>query len=65
VGAEVAATAAEKAFDRLRAPIVRLTGPDAPAPSSWALEQAFVPQPAAIVESVRSLVARRREGTAA
>jgi pyruvate dehydrogenase E1 component beta subunit len=65
VGAEVAATAAEKAFDRLRAPIVRLTGPDAPAPSSWALEQAFVPQPAAIVDSVRSLVAQRREGTAA
>ncbi|HET9794848.1 MAG TPA: pyruvate dehydrogenase complex E1 component subunit beta [Thermoanaerobaculia bacterium] len=65
VGAEVAATAAEKAFDRLRAPVVRITGPDAPAPSSWALEQAFVPQPTAIVESVRTLVVRQREGTAA
>ena len=65
VGAEVAATAAEKAFDRLAAPIVRITGPDAPAPSSWALEQAFVPQPGSIVEAVRALVAGRREGTAA
>jgi pyruvate/2-oxoglutarate/acetoin dehydrogenase E1 component len=65
IGAEVAATAAEKAFDRLEAPIVRITGPDAPAPSSWALEQAFVPQPGTIAEAVRALGVEKEEGTAA
>ena len=48
VGAEIAATVAEQAFDALRAPIVRLGGPDAPPAASWGLEQAYVPQPDAI-----------------
>ncbi len=52
VGAEIAALLAEKAFAALAAPIVRLTGPDAPAPASYPLEQAFVPQPEAIVRAV-------------
>jgi pyruvate/2-oxoglutarate/acetoin dehydrogenase E1 component len=56
VGAEVAATAAEKAFGALKAPIARVTGPDAPAPSSWALEQAFVPQADAIAAAARGLL---------
>ena len=51
VGAEVAAIVAEKAFRALKAPVVRLTGPDAPAPSSFPLEAAYVPQPEAIVAS--------------
>jgi pyruvate/2-oxoglutarate/acetoin dehydrogenase E1 component len=55
IGAEVAATVAEKAFGALKAPILRLTGPDAPAPSSYALEQAFVPQPDQIVTAARRL----------
>lgn len=50
VGAEVAAIVADQAFASLKAPVRRLTGPDAPTPSSYALEQAFIPQPAAIVE---------------
>ena len=49
VGAEIAAIVAEHAFDALKAPVLRLTGPDAPAPSSHALEQAFMPQADAIV----------------
>ncbi len=56
VGAEVAATVAEKAFSALKSPIVRLTGPDTPAPSSWALEKAFVPQPEQIVAAAKRLV---------
>lgn len=56
VGAEVVAIIAEKAFDALKAPVLRLTGPDAPAPSSYVLEQAFIPQPGTIVEAVRKLV---------
>jgi pyruvate/2-oxoglutarate/acetoin dehydrogenase E1 component len=49
IAAELAALAATKAFDALRAPVVRLTGPDAPNASSWALEQAAVPQADAVV----------------
>jgi pyruvate/2-oxoglutarate/acetoin dehydrogenase E1 component len=60
VGAEVAAVAAEFAFDALRAPVRRVTGPDAPAAASWVLEQAAVPQPDAIAAAaLRSLQAQR------
>ncbi len=55
VAAEIAAMAAEAAFGALRAPVLRLTGPDAPPPASWVLEQATVPQPDAVVAAVRGL----------
>jgi pyruvate dehydrogenase E1 component beta subunit len=55
VGAEIAAQVAEKAFTRLRAPIVRLGGPDAPAAASFPLEQAFAPDAAAIFAAARSI----------
>jgi pyruvate dehydrogenase E1 component beta subunit len=58
VGAEVAAIVAEKAFAALKGPIVRVTGPDTPAPASSALEQAFMPQPEAVAEAVRRAVAQ-------
>lgn len=56
VGAEVAALVAEKAFRALKAPVSRLTGPDAPSPASYPLEQAFTPQAEGIVEAVRRLL---------
>jgi len=56
VGAEVAAIVAEHAFASLKAPVVRVTGPDAPPPSSYALEQAFMPQPARIVAAVKEMM---------
>ncbi|HYD65436.1 alpha-ketoacid dehydrogenase subunit beta [Azospirillum sp.] len=56
LGAEIAALAAEHAFAHLRAPVLRLTGPDAPAAASFPLEQAFVPQPDAIEAAARRLV---------
>jgi deoxyxylulose-5-phosphate synthase len=56
VGAEVAARVSERAFHALRAPVVRLTGPDAPAAASWVLEQAAVPQAPAIAEAAARLV---------
>jgi acetoin:2,6-dichlorophenolindophenol oxidoreductase subunit beta len=56
VGAEVAALIAEKAFGALKAPVVRITGPDAPAAASFPLEQAFVPQADRIAAAVRQLV---------
>lgn len=56
LGAEIAALAAEKAFDALHAPLVRLAGPDAPTPASFPLEAAFVPQPDAIAAAALRLV---------
>ena len=53
VGAEIAAVVAEEAFASLKAPIVRLGGPDAPVASSYPLEQAFVPQPEAIAAAAQ------------
>ena len=58
VGAEIAAIVAEHAFGTLKAPVMRLTGPDAPAPSSYPLEQAFVPQADAIVATVARMMGR-------
>jgi pyruvate/2-oxoglutarate/acetoin dehydrogenase E1 component len=58
VGAEVAAIIGEQAFDALKAPVRRLTGPDAPAPSSYVLEQAFMPQADAITAAAAALVGR-------
>lgn len=57
VAAEIAALAATRALHRLRAPVVRLTGPDAPVPASWVLEQASVPQPDTVADAVRRLFA--------
>ncbi|MDO9142739.1 alpha-ketoacid dehydrogenase subunit beta [Rhodoferax sp.] len=56
VGAEVAAIVAEKAFDALKAPVLRLTSPDVPAPSSYPLELAFAPQADAIMAAAESLL---------
>ena len=56
VSSEVSAILAEKAFNALKSPIVRLTGPDAPAPASFPLEAAYAPQAEAIVTAVYSLV---------
>lgn len=58
VGAEVAALVSEQAFEALKAPVLRITGPDAPAPSSYVLEQAFIPQAGAIVAAGLRLTER-------
>ena len=55
VGAEIAALVAEEAFAQLKAPVVRLGGPDAPVASSYPLEQAFVPQAEAIAAAAERL----------
>ena len=69
VGAEVAAIVAEKAFGSLRAPVLRLTGPDAPVAGSFPLEAAFAPQASQIVAAATDLVRqgspRKLDATAA
>ncbi len=62
LAAELAALAATRAFDALRAPVVRLTGPDAPAASSWVLEQAALPSVEAVVQAVRGMLAEAAAG---
>lgn len=57
VGAEIAAIVAEKAFSALKAPVLRITGPDAPAAASFPLEAASVPQADRVTESVLKLFA--------
>jgi pyruvate dehydrogenase E1 component beta subunit len=61
VGAEIAALTSEQAFAALRAPVVRLTGPDAPSAASWVLEQAAVPQQAEVVEAALGLLSNKAE----
>lgn len=56
VSAEISAMVAEEAFDALRAPIHRITLPDAPIPCSFVLEKEFYPSVAGLVERARKLV---------
>jgi pyruvate/2-oxoglutarate/acetoin dehydrogenase E1 component len=53
IGAEVSALIAEHAFGALKAPLLRVTGPDAPCSSSVVLEQAFVPSAQRILDAAR------------
>jgi 2-oxoisovalerate dehydrogenase E1 component beta subunit len=57
VGAEVAATIAELAFEHLDAPVERLAPPSTPVPFSPTLEDAFLPQVADIEAAIRRLSA--------
>ena len=56
LGAEIAAQIQELAFDYLDAPVSRVGAPFAPVPFSPALEQAYVPDAAAVADAVRATV---------
>lgn len=60
VAAEVAATVAENAFERLKGPIVRLTAPDIPVPFSPELECLMYPNADGIVAAARRQCANHR-----
>jgi 2-oxoisovalerate dehydrogenase E1 component beta subunit len=55
IGSEVAAVIAERAFEHLDAPVVRLAPPNVPVPFSPPLEDAFLPQVADIEAAVDRL----------
>ena len=58
VGAEVAASVADEAFEYLDGPIMRLCGEDIPAmPFAITLEEAYMPNTEKISEALRNLVA--------
>ncbi|MCL4300778.1 MAG: alpha-ketoacid dehydrogenase subunit beta [Anaerolineae bacterium] len=50
---EIAARMADQAFEFLRAPILRVTLPDTPAPMSASLEKAYYPTVASIVTAIK------------
>ena len=56
LSAEVAARVAERAFYELDAPIRRVCSAEVPIPYPKHLEDAALPQPAAIVAAVRELL---------
>lgn len=55
-GAEIAAIAAEEAFSALKAPVVRIAGPDIPVPISPPQEAFYKPNPEQVVMAARRLV---------
>jgi acetoin:2,6-dichlorophenolindophenol oxidoreductase subunit beta len=54
--AELAAQVQERAFDDLDAPILRVSGPDAPLAASKPLEDAQLPSPARIIAAIRAVL---------
>ena len=54
-GAEIAAVLGEKAILDLRAPILRVTAPDAPFPF-WSIEDEYLPSPARVVAAVEEVL---------
>ena len=57
-GAEIAAMAAEKAFDYLDAPIVRVAAPFTPVPFSPPLEQEFIPSEEKIIQAAKKMMGK-------
>jgi len=60
--AELAARVTELAFDSLKAPVARVTLPDAPAPASSSLEEAYYPRARDIAQAARRLLDAGRDG---
>lgn len=57
IGAELAALLAEKAFEWLDAPVLRVTAPDTPVPFAPSLEAAYLPGLATLLSAARRLAA--------
>jgi pyruvate/2-oxoglutarate/acetoin dehydrogenase E1 component len=55
IGGELAARLAERAFEYLDGPVVRIASPDAPVPYSAPLEQAYLPDVKRVTEKARWL----------
>jgi pyruvate dehydrogenase E1 component beta subunit len=56
IGAEIAMTVIEQAFDYLDAPPVRVAGLDVPLPYAANLEKLALPQPAWVIDAVKKIV---------
>jgi pyruvate dehydrogenase E1 component beta subunit len=56
LAADIAATVAERAFGRLKAPIAQVTPPHTPVPFAPALERSYVPGPPRIEAAIRHVL---------
>ena len=56
VGAEISARVADSVFKYLKAPIIRISLPDTPAPASSVLEKAYYPTSDDIISSVKDII---------
>ncbi len=54
--AEIAAMVAEKAFDRLDAPIIRVAAPSVPIPFSPVLEKEYIPSEEKVVKAIKAVM---------
>jgi pyruvate dehydrogenase E1 component beta subunit len=54
--AEIAAVVAEKAFDRLDAPITRVAAPSVPVPFSPALEKEYIPSEERVIKAIKTVM---------
>ncbi len=63
IGAEIAATIQEEAFDYLDAPVARVAAPFSPVPFSPVLEAEYFPSAKTIVAAARELFGRTPAGT--
>lgn len=57
-GAEIAATIQEKAWDKLRGPVLRIGGTFSPVPFASVLEQAWIPNKPQIVDAIKAAMHR-------
>lgn len=55
-GGEIAALAAEEAFEALKAPVKRVTAPDIPVPFSPPLEKFYLPDEAQLIQAIKDIV---------
>jgi acetoin:2,6-dichlorophenolindophenol oxidoreductase subunit beta len=62
VASEISATITEYAFDKLKAPILRVTAPDVHIPFAGSMEKALFPTMDAIVRAVRSNMSQTKPG---
>ncbi|BBO78099.1 TPP-dependent acetoin dehydrogenase complex, E1 protein subunit beta [Desulfosarcina widdelii] len=55
---EVSAVVMEEAFDRLKAPLRRVTGPDIPVPASPPLERFYIPSEKNLISAVKEIIVK-------
>ncbi len=55
-GAEIAAMAAEKCFDHLDAPVIRIAAPFTPVPFASGLESRFIPSASELIDGIRKVI---------
>jgi pyruvate dehydrogenase E1 component beta subunit len=62
VAAEISSLVSEEAFGYLKAPVVRVTVPDVPAPASSVLERIYYPDSEKIVQAAKRTLSDGKEG---